>query len=95
MPDGRLRAEVNNYFKSLLGRRPTAKEAHAAAEKPISRYPVLVDQYIRQKEDDGDRAESNASEKVADNRRVLVDQVNQVLADLKRPTDFCDRPWTS
>lgn len=95
LPNDQLRAEVNNYFRSLMNAQPTNQERREAAQKTILRYPQLVDYYIRQKEDDGDSAESVSASRVADTRRVLVDQLQRVLADLEDRTDFYAKSWTS
>jgi hypothetical protein len=95
IPNEQLRAQINNYFRARLGRRSSEKERRAAARDTIARFPQLVDHYIKQKEDDGDRAESVSAARVADTRRVLVEQLKRVLADLESRTDFYDRPWTS
>jgi hypothetical protein len=95
VPNDQLRSEINSYFKSRLTDDATEKERREAVQETILRYPVLADEYIKLKEDDGDRAESLASSKVADTRRVLVQQLKRVLADLEARTDFYEKPWTS
>jgi hypothetical protein len=95
VPNVQLRAQINSYFRSRLGRRRSAKEQREAARDTIARFPELVDYYIRLKEEDGDRAESVSASLVADTRAVLVDQLKQALADLEARTDFYERPWTS
>lgn len=95
LPNVQLRAQVNNHFRSQLGRRPKARDRFIAAGRTIAEFPELVDYYIKLKEENGDRAESISSERVADTRSVLVDQVKRVLEDLAKRTDFYDRPWTS
>lgn len=95
LPNDQLRAQVNNYFRSLLRQRPTPREQRQAAQRTIERSPQLVDYYIRMKEDDGDRAESVSSALVADTRKVFVEQLRELLADLENRTDFYEKPWTS
>lgn len=95
IPNDQLRAQINSYFKSQLGRRPSEKDRREAAHRTILRFPQLVDYYIKRKEDDGDHAQSVSAARVADTKKVLVDQLQRVLADLEARTDFYDRPWTS
>lgn len=95
MPNDQLRAQINNYFRSRLGEKPTEKEIRAAQQETITKFPELIDRYIAIKEDDGDRAESVSSRRVQETRRVLVDQVQLLLADLEQRTDFYKRPWSS
>ena len=61
----------------------------------LKAFPEIVDYYIKNKEEDGDRAESVSASRVADTRKVLVDQLQRALADLEARTDFYDKPWTS
>jgi hypothetical protein len=95
LPDIQLRAQINNYFRRQLKRRPTAEERAEAARKTIRQYPELIDYYIKLKEDHGDQAQSVSAEKVSDTNRVLVDQVRLALKDIETRTDFYDKPWTS
>jgi hypothetical protein len=90
-----LRAQIDQYFKRVLGRRPNAKQQREAAAKTIARFPELIDQYIKLQEEDGDRAEAISARKVEVTHRVLVDQIRQALAQLVTETEFYDKPWTS
>jgi hypothetical protein len=95
VPNPELRAQINNYFKSRLGRKPSEKERREAAQATLQRFPQLVDYYIKGKEDDGDRAESVSAERVTDARKVLVDQLKRAVAAFQSNTDFYKKPWTS
>ncbi len=93
--DAELRAKINNYFRSRLSQKPTAKERRAAAQATITRFPQLIDLYIKRQEDTGDQATRQSESRVVDTDKVLVRQVREVLLDLKQHTDFFDKPWTS
>ncbi len=95
LSDGQLRASVENYFKSMLGRRPTAQQRRDAAARTLERFPELLDYYIRLKEEDGDRAEHVSAAHVADTRAVFVEQLKELLADLDGRTEFYRTPWRS
>ena len=95
LPNDQLRAQVNQYFREQLNRRPTAKERAEAAQRTISHFPVLIDYYIRGQEDAGDQAERLSAAKVEDAHRVLVRQVQRAIVDIEGRTDFYERPWTS
>lgn len=90
-----LRDQINNYFLSRLTLKPSAKETRAAAQATLDRYPVLIDYYIKAKEEDGGQAAVRSAEHVAATQKVLVEQVRRVLADLEDRTDFYTRPHTS
>ncbi|MFK4102928.1 hypothetical protein ACI2L1_23140 [Streptomyces sp. NPDC019531] len=95
VPDDELRAQVNNYFRQRLGRKPTAKDRAAAAHSTIRQFPELVDYYIKTKEDSGDEAVATSSEKVDDTYKVLVTQLKLAVADLASKSRFYDQAWTS
>jgi hypothetical protein len=90
--DGVLRAQINHYFGSLLGAKPTSGEIAAAAQSTINKYPELVDHYIREKEDSGDSAQGISKEKREDLRDALVLQVRQAIPDIEEKSDFYDKP---
>lgn len=79
--DDELRAQISNYFARQLGAKPTAQDRDLAAERTLREYPVLVDYYIRQKEDDGDRAVSVSSGKRSETHDLLVAMVKALAAD--------------
>jgi hypothetical protein len=93
VPNEELRAQINRYFREQLPPKATSKDRREAAHKTIRRYPELIDRYIRMQEDDGDRARVVSADKVADTRRVLVDQVRRAIKDLDARTNFYEQPW--
>jgi len=95
VPNAQLRAQMNQYFREKLGPEPDAKRRREAAADTIMRFPELIDRYIRLQEDTGDAAESVSSSKVADTRRVLIEQMKAAISDLEGRTEFYDKPWTS
>lgn len=95
VPDGELRAQINNYFKKQLGRKPTANERAEAARKTIQSFPDLIDYYIKGKEESGDKAVAVSAEKVEDTRAILVEQLKRVVADLESKSTFYEKPWSS
>jgi hypothetical protein len=95
MPNEVLRAQINNYFRTQLGQKPSAKEIRAAKQTTIVKFPELIDRYIAIKEEHGDQAESVSAHRVAETRQLLVNQVQLLLADLEAKTDFYKRPHSS
>ncbi len=93
--DDQLRAQIEEYFKSRLSKKPTRKERAAAAQATITQFRELIDIYIKLKEDDGDQAEAISLQKTEDIRRALVQQVRIAIGGLQQKTDFYDKPWTS
>ena len=95
VPNDQLRSQINNYFRSRLGRHPTERDRRGAEQATILRYPQLIDYYIALKERDGDRAESVSLERVQDAKAIFIDQLLRLLADLEAKTDFYRKDWTS
>jgi hypothetical protein len=95
VPNAELRAQINQYFRTMLGRNPDAQRKRDAAAETIAKFPELIDRYIRLQEDNGDRAQAISAEKVEDTRRVLIEQLKQAVSELEGKTEFYDKPWTS
>jgi hypothetical protein len=95
MPDGELRAQVSNYFLQHLRANPTKADRDAAARATLREFPILLDYYIRLREDAGDEAEAQSVEKVNETLGVFVEQLKTLVADLKTRTDFYDLGWSS
>ncbi len=56
--DDQLRAQINNYFSSVLPEDYTPKEVQEARNNVIRRFPELIEYYIRYKEERGEEAEA-------------------------------------
>jgi len=92
IPDDQLRAQINNYFRKLLPNVDDAKQKkkhkHDAAIETILTFPEIIDFYIRFKEENGDEAENLSSYKVAESKRLYLEQFSQLGENLARSTDF-------
>ena len=95
VPDAQQRALINQYFRKVLGKKPTKDQERAAIIATIKKFPELIDRYIRLKEDDGDRAQAVSNEKVEFTHRELVEQIQEAVDRLVANTEFFDKPWTS
>jgi hypothetical protein len=80
VPDDQLRAQVNDYFLRRLSEEPTEKERREAAAATAEQFPLVLDYYIKEKEDNSDEAHKVSNLKVreteiqfGDNVRTLVD----------------------
>lgn len=93
--DDVMRGQVNMYFRSQLGRKPSARERAAAAQSTINRYPELIDVYIRMQEDCGELAEGLSADKRQDIHNALVLQVQRAIPDIEQRTDFYKLPANS
>jgi len=88
IPNAQLRAQVSNYFRKMLPRQPKRKDEREAAFRTVQQFPELIDFYIKQKEDTGDRAQSLASERVAFSQQLYLEQFRALAELLRRKTAF-------
>jgi len=92
IPDEQLRAQVNNYFYMALKRddnkQPTKPERNQAILDIVKKYPDIIDYYIKFKEDNGDKAEAQAQQKVEDSRELYINNFSQLMDQLRLNTDF-------
>lgn len=88
IPDDQLRAEVNNYFKKVLPRRPKAKDHARAVLSTVQAFPQLIDYYIKFKEDHGADAQSISASKVAFSRDLYIKQFGALIGILAGESDF-------
>ncbi|MCS4275152.1 hypothetical protein M2390_000310 [Mycetocola sp. BIGb0189] len=93
--DEQMRGQINMYFRSRLGQKPTAKDYANAAQDTIWEFPELVDHYIRIQEDSGEDAEAISSEKRQDVYAALVDQVKQAIPDIEQRSSLYEMPLGS
>ena len=83
-----LRAQINNYFRKILPKDPTAEDREHAAASTIRQFPELIDFYIKFKEDHGDRATSVSQDRVAFSKRMYEDNLRRLRSLLHRETGF-------
>lgn len=95
IPNPQLRAQINQYFRRQLGPRPSAKQRRVAKQRTISRYPELIDRYIKMQEDDSDGAQAISAQRVADTRSVFIAQVQAAISALADTNEFYSKPKNS
>jgi len=93
IPNQELRAQINNYFLRQLPRRrddkePTKQERRAAVVGTILQFPVLIDAFIRYKEDHGEQAENISNARVEFSENFYVWQLGALSSQLARETNF-------
>jgi hypothetical protein len=92
VPNAELRAQINRYFRRRLGDKPDAKQRAKAITETITRYPLLIDYYIREQERHGDDARSRSAARVDDAHAALVAQVKEAISALEQYGGFYDKP---
>ena len=82
LPNATLRAQVNDYLERVLGDGPNKQqEMEVAVSGAIRRFPEVLDYYIRDKEEDGEKALSTASSRVHTVQQLLVRQVSEFVEE--------------
>ncbi|MGD6776334.1 hypothetical protein [Sutcliffiella horikoshii] len=87
-----LRAQINNYFYSILPKKVSAKDRSLAVSKVITEFPEFIDYYIKYKEDKGEQAESSSIEKVRESKAFYVEQFKQLIQLINEETEFYSTP---
>jgi len=90
LPDGALRAQVNDYLMRVIPTDPktTKDEIREAISTAVERFPEVLDYYIRDKEEHGEDAESLAKAKVRETERWFIEQVRALVRDYLEPGGF-------
>lgn len=86
--DDQLRAQINNYLLKRLSDLPTKKERHKAIERIYHKFPVLIEYFIRHKEQHGREAQALSDQKVSFSDFLYVTQVHDFSHLLHRATEF-------
>ena len=79
LPDAAIRGLVDNHFRRQLAKKPSAEEIRHAKATTILAFPQIIELYIKEKEDDGDKAESVSSEKVRQTEQTFIAGLKQWL----------------
>ena len=89
-----LRAEINNYFYARVpsDKEPTKDEWAHAMTSTLSRYPELIDYYIKMKEENGDEAIATSSSKVSESDLLYIKQFGGLADLLQQQTGFYQIP---
>jgi hypothetical protein len=94
LPDGVLRAQVNDYFGRILPSQDRAshEERRDAVTRAIAEFPQVLDYYIKEKEERGDGAASLAQARVEAARTRFVANVRDFVQEFLSPHGFYEIP---
>lgn len=92
IPNGALRAQINNYFRNQLPRDAKRKDEQKAAVQTMLEYPEVIDYFIKFKEDHGDEAASISASKVSFSEFLYLEQFESLPNLLRKETSFYDSP---
>ncbi len=88
LPDAQLRAQVEEYFMSRLNEDVGKEQHREAAATTVEKYPVLIDHFIRSKEDSGEEAHSLSKLKVQEIQEQFVEQLRALVSQHLEGTEF-------
>ncbi|MFH1672750.1 MAG: hypothetical protein ABIF87_04920 [Pseudomonadota bacterium] len=83
-----LRAEINNYFYSMIPKEPIKDDYESAIDSTIRKFPELIDYFIKYKEDHGDEAVKASALKVFTSYQLYIKQFGELIHLLNKQTDF-------
>lgn len=83
-----LRDQVNDYLLRQMPKRPTKRKVDVAISRTLREFPVLIDYYIRFKEDHADEASALSEQKLEEIEIIFIEQVNNLVEKLKLQNDF-------
>jgi hypothetical protein len=79
VPDAQLRAQINEHFLRRLSEEPTDKERREAAAAAAEQFPIVLDYYIRDKEDTAEEAHKVSSIKVLETEIQFGENVRELV----------------
>lgn len=88
VPDAQLRAQVEEYFISRLSEDAGKEELRDAAAATVDEFPVLIDHFIRMKEDCGEEAHRLSGLKVQETQEQFVEQLRALVNLHLQGTEF-------
>lgn len=94
LPDGQLRAQLNEYLVRVVPTDPkaTKKEIREAIARAVEKYPEAIDYYIQKKEQAGEEAISYAAQKVRQAEKIFVHQLKDLAENYLEPSGFYEIP---
>jgi hypothetical protein len=84
LPNSSLRAQLDSYLREHIGKKPKKEEINRARASAIIKYPAVIEHYIKEKEEEGDRAVSVSSQHVKSSERLYIEQIRPVAALLHK-----------
>lgn len=95
MENEQLRDQLNNYFRKQLPRKPKPKDIEYAKTKTIYGCPEFIPEYIRYKEENGQKAIAISAKKVSNVKRQYIEEVRRFQSLLSEQTDFYKESYDS
>ena len=88
IPNIELRAQINEYLLRQIPERAKQREVNEAISRTLRKFPVLIDHYIRFKEDHRDEAVALCEQKVKETEAIFIRQVTNLVETLRAQKVF-------
>ena len=92
IPNDQLRAQINYYFLSRLPKEPERQDRERAVAASLREFPVLIEYYIRLREDHGEEAVAVSNLRVSQTETLFVRKVGDLTSQLALHTQFYHVP---
>lgn len=79
LPDEVLRSQVNEHFLARMRENMTAKERREVKLQTFAEFKVLIDHYIKWKEEHADEAHAQSSAKVRETEIQFVENIKELI----------------
>lgn len=83
-----LRAQINEYLLRQIPAKANQREINHAISRTLLKFPVLIDHYIRYKEDHSDEAIALSEKKVSETEAIFIRQVTNLVEILRAQKAF-------
>lgn len=88
LPNEELRDQINDVYARAIPERASQKERNEAASAIINRYPMLMDYYIKLKEEDKEGAKDASNNIVTEVDKIFIRNIQGLISKLQKDTTF-------
>lgn len=88
LPNEELRDQINDMYARAIHERSSQKERNEAAAAVINRYPMLMDYYIKLKEEDKEGAKDASNNLVTEVDKIFIRNIQRLISKLQKDTTF-------
>lgn len=83
-----LRDSINRFFNSNLPKKPFKKDKEEAFLKTVTKFPELIDYYIKLKEEDSEKSTKLTQKKINDLIEEIIQRLSPLCEILLAKSDF-------
>jgi len=88
IPNIELRAQINEYLLRQIPDKASRREVNEAITRTLRKFPILIDHYIRFKEDHGDEAVALSEERIKETEVFFIRIVTNLVEALREKEEF-------